>query len=302
MSIAPTSDAPDSTPPLLELARDRATIRLNRPRHRNRIERADVDVLLELLASVEANPELRVLVLTGTGSMFCAGYDLGALKTEAADTVSADPGPDVFERMVDRIEDLRIPTICALNGGVYGGATDMALACDFRIGVEGMELGMPASRLGVHYYLSGMRRYVTRLGLGAAKRLFLTGVPMPAEKLMEIGYLDELVPAGALAARVDALATLLGSRAPLAVQGMKRALNAIARGNPDARQVDDDVLRCMPLGGSPRRVGGLEGETRAGVPGPLRRDYCSPTPTVTLTSMVSVEAPLRTPRTGAADQ
>jgi enoyl-CoA hydratase/carnithine racemase len=245
VSADPASEAPAASPPLLEVARGRATIRLNRPRHRNRIERADVDVLLGLLASVEANSDIRVLVLTGNGSMFCAGYDLGALKTEAVEAVTTDPGPDLFERMVDRLEDLRIPTICALNGSVYGGATDLALACDFRIGVAGMELGMPASRLGVHYYLSGMRRYVTRLGLAAAKRLFLTGVPMPAAKLLEIGYLDELVPAGDLEQRVDSLATLLASRAPLSIHGMKRALNAIARGNPDPAEVDADVLRCM---------------------------------------------------------
>jgi enoyl-CoA hydratase/carnithine racemase len=245
VTAEPLPDALPSSPPLLEVARDRATIRLNRPRHRNRIERGDVDVIRELLAAVERNRDLRVLVLTGAGSMFCAGYDLSALKTEAADAAATEPGPDLFERMVDELEDLRIPTICALNGGVYGGATDLALACDFRIGVEGMELGMPASRLGVHYYLSGMRRYVTRLGLAAAKRLFLTGVPMPADRLLEIGYLDEVVPTGELVARVDALATLLASRAPLAVQGMKRALNAIARGNASAAEVDADVLRCM---------------------------------------------------------
>jgi len=245
VTAEPTPDDAASSPPILGVARDRATIRLNRPRHRNRIERGDVEVFLELMALVERNQDLRVLVLTGTGSTFCAGYDLGALKTEAAEMATVDPGPDVFERMVDQLEDLRIPTICALNGSVYGGATDLALACDFRIGVGGMELGMPASRLGVHYYLSGMRRYVTRLGLGAAKRLFLTGVPMPADQLLEIGYLDEVVPAGELAARIDALAALLASRAPLAVQGMKRALNAIARGKASPAEVDADVLRCM---------------------------------------------------------
>jgi enoyl-CoA hydratase/carnithine racemase len=242
---APAPDVPAPSPPSLELAQHRATIRLNRPRHRNRIERADVDVLCELLASVDRNPDLRVLVLTGAGSTFCAGYDLGALKTEAMEAATAEPGPDLFERMVDQLEELRIPTICALNGGVYGGSTDLALACDFRIGVEGMELGMPASRLGVHYYLSGLRRYVTRLGLGPAKRLFLTGVPMAADRLLEIGYLDEVVPAGELAAHVDVLATTLTSRAPLAVQGMKRALNAVARGTADAAEVDAAVVRCM---------------------------------------------------------
>ena len=245
MTQEPSPDAPASSPPVLEIERERATIRLNRPRHRNRIERGDLDVLLGLLASVDRGPDLRVLVLTGAGSTFCAGYDLGALRTESVEAAVAAPGPDLFEQMVDRLEDLRIPTICALNGSVYGGATDLALACDFRIGVQGMELGMPASRLGVHYYLSGMRRYVTRLGLGAAKRLFLTGVPMGTGALLEIGYLDEVVPAGDLAQRVDALATLLASRAPLAVQGMKRALNAIARGTAKAAEVDAVVLRCM---------------------------------------------------------
>jgi len=240
-----TARRPRPSPPILELAQDRATIRLNRPRHRNRIERGDLDVLCELLTSVEGNPGLRVLILTGTGSTFCAGYDLGALKTESAEAATAEPGPDLFERMVDQLEDLRIPTICALNGGVYGGATDLALACDFRIGIDGMELGMPATRLGVHYYLSGMRRYVTRLGLGAAKRLFLTGVPMGADRLLEIGYLDEVVPEGELAARVDALAATLASRAPLAVQGMKRTLNAVARGTADAAEVEAAVIRCM---------------------------------------------------------
>ena len=245
MTVAAASHAPAPSPPTLEISQNRATIRLNRPRHRNRIERSDVDVIRDLLTTVEQNADVRVLVLTGAGSMFCAGYDLGALKTEATESVASEPGPDLFERMVDKFEDLRVPTICALNGGVYGGATDLALACDFRIGVEGMELGMPASRLGVHYYLSGMRRYVTRLGLGAAKRLFLTGVPMGAHELLKIGYLDEVVRGDELAARVDAFAALLASRAPLAVRGMKRALNAIARGNPDAAEVDADVLRCM---------------------------------------------------------
>src|SRR5262249_28806009 len=158
-------EAPVSSPPILDISQDRATIRLNRPRHRNRIERADVDVLRELLATIERKRDVRVLILTGAGSMFCAGYDLGALRTEAAEMATSVTGPDLCERRVDELENLRIPTICALNGGVYGGATDLALACDFRVGVDGMELGMPASRLGVHYYLSGMRRYVTRLGL-----------------------------------------------------------------------------------------------------------------------------------------
>jgi enoyl-CoA hydratase/carnithine racemase len=126
-----------------------------------------------------------------------------------------------------------LPTIAAVGGSLYGGGTDLALACDFRIGVPGIELMMPASRIGVHYYPGGLRRYATRLGLGAAKRLFLTAEKIDAEELLRIGFLDALVPAGELAARVDALVERLAAHAPAAVQGMKRALNAIAAGTAD---------------------------------------------------------------------
>jgi len=132
------------------------------------------------------------------------------------------------------MENVRVPSICALNGSVYGGATDLALACDFRIGIEGMQMFMPAARLGLHYYRGGLRRYVTRLGLAAAKKLFLTAATIDAAEMLRIGYLSELVPAVQLAAAVDTLAEQLAANAPLAVSGMKRALNQIARDEFDA--------------------------------------------------------------------
>ena len=88
--------------------------------------------------------------------------------------VSADlqrSAGSAFEAIVNRLEDLALPTICRLNGGVYGGSTDLALACDFRIGVDSGEMFMPAARLGLHYYKSGIMRYVSRLGVDNAKRL-----------------------------------------------------------------------------------------------------------------------------------
>jgi len=152
----------------------RATIRLNRPRHVNRIQAEDLTALLALFDKVEANPAIRVLVITGTGRAFSSGYDLNSV----AERTSASGGQtagSALEVMVDRLEDLRVPTICRLNGSVYGGSTDLALACDFRIGVDTSEMFMPAARLGLHYYTSGIRRYVSRLGADNAKKLFLTG-------------------------------------------------------------------------------------------------------------------------------
>src|SRR5713101_1238274 len=140
---------------------------------------------------------------------------------------------DEFERTVEELEAVRVPTIAALNGSVYGGSTDLALACDFRIGVAGMKLLMPAARLGIVYYPSGIERYVARLGVGAAKKLFLTAQPIETGEMLRIGYLDECVPAADLAARVDALATILAGNAPLALAGLKRAINEIAGGRLD---------------------------------------------------------------------
>ena len=97
---------------------------------------------------------------------------------------------------------------------------------------------MPAARLGIHFYHSGLRRYVSRLGLAAAKRLFLTAQPLEAEDMLRIGFLDEIVAAGLLEERVKALAELLAENAPSAVTGMKQALNQISRGEDCRAQVD----------------------------------------------------------------
>ena len=76
-------------------------------------------------------------MLTGTGKSFSSGFHIGAFADRLAGKDVGNEDRDAFERMVDRLEALRVPTIAALNGSVYGGATDLALAHDFRIGVEG---------------------------------------------------------------------------------------------------------------------------------------------------------------------
>lgn len=220
----------EATTPLLTIDGARATIRLNRPAVHNRIEPPDLLMLLEHFRTIEADPAIRVVVLTGTGKSFSSGYHLGdmAKRPEAEVTAKDDEGPS-FESVGTALENLKVPVICRLNGGVYGGSTDFALCCDFRIGTEQAEMFMPAARIGLHYYPSGMKRYVSRLGLNAAKKLFLTAEKIFAPEMLAIGYLTEMVPADQLDARVDALATRIAGLAPLAVQGVKRSLNEIAR-------------------------------------------------------------------------
>jgi enoyl-CoA hydratase len=229
--------ASEASPPLLVIEGPRATIRLNRPRHLNRLQAEDLDALLTLFDRIEADAAIRVTILTGTGRAFSAGYDLGSIaeRADGTDNAGADePGAgSAFEAVVNRLEDLAVPTICRLNGGVYGGSTDLALACDFRIGVDTTEMFMPAARLGLHYYPAGIKRYVSRLGADNAKRLFLTAEKIGAPEMLRIGYLTAMVPPEALDEEVDRLAASLAGNAPEAMRGMKRAINEFARGALD---------------------------------------------------------------------
>lgn len=231
----PSGDADEAgTAPVLTIDGGIATIRLNRPRHLNRIQAEDLELLLGLLDRIEGDPAIRVLVVTGTGRVFSAGYNLGDIAAgrggRGAEGV-ADQSP--FEQLVNRVENLGRPTICRLNGPVYGGATDLALCCDFRIGTSACEMFMPASRLGLHYYPSGLVRYITRLGVNAAKKLFLTAQTIDAQEMLRIGYLTDVVAADTLDEAVSGLAGILGAQAPVATQNMKRSINEIARDATD---------------------------------------------------------------------
>lgn len=213
-----------------------ARLTLQRPEQANRLEPDDLGAICALLDAVDANPAVRVLRLESTGKYFCSGYDIGRIG--AARVVP-------FDEMVNRVEDARPVTIAVLQGGVYGGATDLALACDFRLGTPAVDLFMPAARLGLHFYRRGLERYVARLGLDQAKRLFLTAERLAADELKAIGFLTELLPADALQARADALTATLCSMAPLAMLGMKKHLNRIARGLLDPDDLQRDIQQAL---------------------------------------------------------
>jgi enoyl-CoA hydratase/carnithine racemase len=217
--------------PKLQVASRIARISFNRPRHKNRLQPEDIAVLHEMFIELAGNPEVLAVIITGTGDVFSAGFDLNALA--AGNVGDAESGPGEFGLMVDALERLPQPSIARLNGGVYGGATDLALACDFRIGVPAIQAAMPAARIGLHYYKSGILRYTSRLGHDNAKRMFLTAERLDAAELLRIGFLTRLVAPEALDAAVDGLAEAIAANAPLAVQGVKLALNELARGGWD---------------------------------------------------------------------
>jgi len=189
--------------------------------------------VVEHVATVNANRDVLVLQLRGEGKYFCSGYNIG--KLTSSEVVTS------FEDMANAVEDARPVTIAVLHGGLYGGATDLALACDFRIGSDATDMFMPAVRLGLHYYRRGLERYVSRLGVDTAKRLFLTAERLNAQRMRECGFLTDLVLAGELNDTVERLTTALCGMAPLALLGMKKHLNRIARGTLDVAELEADI-------------------------------------------------------------
>ena len=219
---------------MLELNGALARITLRRARLANRLELGDLQTLHDHLDEINQREEIRVLLLAGEGRHFCSGFNITAV-----------PGGDaasLFERLANAWEAARPITIAKIQGGVYGGATDLALACDFRLGVPACEMFVPAARLGLHFYQGGLERYVTRLGVSWAKRILLTGQTLAANDMLASGFLDQLLPDPvALELAGEALAERLLAMAPLALLGMKKHLNAFARGALDVGTLRSDI-------------------------------------------------------------
>ncbi|MDT8999840.1 enoyl-CoA hydratase/isomerase family protein [Paucibacter sp. APW11] len=222
--------------PALTLDGPLARIRLRRPKLANRLELIDLQTLQQHLQTVNAEPAVRVLLLEAEGRHFCSGFNIDAV-----------PGVDagaLFEQLTNAWEEARPVTVAAIQGGVYGGATDLALACDFRLGVPSCEMFVPAARLGLHFYRGGMERYVNRLGVAVAKRVLLACETLDARQMHDCGFLDRLLADGAaLQAETEAFCQRLCGFAPLALAGMKQHLNAIASGRLDLAQLQADIAR-----------------------------------------------------------
>ena len=223
---------------LLDISNGCATLTLNRPERHNSLSQEDMLALRDALMELDKDQSLRVLVLTGAGEKtFCSG----AFLNEVADrSFKGNP----FEDLTDALENFRLPTICAFNGSVYGGGGEVSLCCDFRIGVEGMRMFVPPSRLGIHYPEKGLMRMITRVGLSAAKRIILAVETFDAQAMLQMGFIDYLVPRDQLADRTRQLAQDLAALAPLSVQTMKRSLNELARGEANSETIKARIAQC----------------------------------------------------------
>ena len=212
---------------------------LNNASKHNALGREQLDGIEARLAEVASDKQVRVLVLTGAGEKtFCAGASLQELS-------AGDIGDNAFQKMTDHLAAMEIPTICAINGDVYGGGVELALSCDFRIGVQGCRMRVPAAAIGLCYPLPGIRRFVSSLGLNVAKRILVASEQFESEALLGIGFLDQLVAPEHLEQVVTQRAQHIGALAPLAVQAMKSLLQEAAEVQVDSARAEKLLQRCL---------------------------------------------------------
>jgi len=208
---------------LVEYRGTTAWVTLNRPEVRNALSRPVNVALSELAAALEDRDDLRAVVITGAGDKaFCAGADLKERRGVSAE--DAAPYLNAIVRAVNDWGNIRKPTICAMNGSAYGGGLELAMACDFRILVEGAEVGLTEVRLGIMPGAGGTQRLPRLVGEARAKELILLGRRISAVRAKEIGLVHEVVPRAGLSAAVDAMLAELAGCAPLSVRSAKSAI------------------------------------------------------------------------------
>jgi len=203
-----------------------AWITINRPKVLNALNAATLAELDQELAIARDDAAVKAIILTGGGEKsFVAGADINelAVQTPVGGREHARHGQSLF----DRIERLGKPVIAAVNGFALGGGCELAMACTMRIAADTAKFGQPEINLGLIPGYAGSQRLPRLVGRGRALELLLTGNQISAEEAHRIGLVNKVVPAASLQAEAKALATLLASKAPVAVRYI---LEAVAGG------------------------------------------------------------------------
>jgi enoyl-CoA hydratase/carnithine racemase len=228
MSHAPAAGDADV---LYAVADHIATVTLNRPDRLNTISRPMLEQLGQLMLRADADPDVRVVILTGTGRAFCAGLDIasatrgtgiGSQNDAETPRVTLDlkSAPPIIMFNMEK------PTICALNGAAAGYGMDMALGCDIRIMGASAKLAAAFVKRGVVPESGGTWFLPRMIGWAKAAELIFTGRTLSADESLQWGLANEVAADGDLQARARAVAAEIAANAPLAVQASKRMMRA----------------------------------------------------------------------------
>lgn len=222
------------------------TLTLNRPERMNAISGPMLSALSEELQKANTDPDVRVVIMTGAGRGFCSGLDL---KDQAGGNGLAGSGYRLFDLhnsppvVINRMDK---PIICALNGPAAGYGMDMALGCDIRIASEHARLGAVFAKRGV-LPESGGCWYLPRLiGWARAAEVAYLGDVLDANRCLELGLVNKVVPHDQLMDEAMAWATKIAKNAPLSVQATKRMMR-LGLDETFEAAVDHIFLQLLPL-------------------------------------------------------
>jgi enoyl-CoA hydratase/carnithine racemase len=231
-----------------------ATLTLNAPERMNTISGVMLTEISELLLRADHDPDVRCIVLTGSGRAFCAGLDLqaqmagpkGGLGNLGGSGESFTGEFDLRSAPPVVLHNLDTPTICALNGGSAGYGLDLALGCDIRIAVDTAKLNPGFAKRGILPESGGTWLLPRMVGYAKAAEIAFTGRTLTAAEALELGLVNHVVSADDFVGRTTAMANEIAANAPLAVRAIKRMMRA-AETETFEQNVHHVFLQLLPL-------------------------------------------------------
>jgi len=205
-----------------------ATITLNRPDVRNALDLVMRGELLSALDEVEADPEARVLILTGAGGHFCAGGDVKTMRARRQTAAEGRQRVEALNRMVLRLVDFPRPTIAQVDGFAVGAGCNLALCCDLIVAADRARFGEVFAKIGLVPDGGGSWLLSRVVGMARAKELIFTADIIDAAEASRSGLVNRVVPASELAAETRRLAERIATGPPLALRLAKRLVNRAA--------------------------------------------------------------------------
>ena len=168
--------------PDLKIEKNIAIITLRAVTRKNAVDRQDLKFIANFLTEIK-DEKLKCLIFSGEGDTFSSGMYLDEL-------TKGDWRTNPISEVCDLIEKLPFISICFINGGIYGGAVELALSCDFRVGSRAVKLKIPAAKFGIHYGVKGMRRCIDIFGWQISRKILFLGQSLEYKELIEHGFLD----------------------------------------------------------------------------------------------------------------
>ena len=222
-----------------------ATVTLFNPGKLNAIDTAMWRRLADVMAALDADANLRVVVIRGEGSAFAAGGDLDEFRTERADVDKALAYHEAVGTALKAVETCRHPTVAMILGACVGGGLEIACACDLRIAGESARFGAPINKLGFSMYPGELAGLLKIAGPAVAKEILLEGRLLTAREACAKGLLTRVVPDRDVAAEALATAQRIAEGAPLTARAHKQWIARLLDGRPltdDEKRASFDFL------------------------------------------------------------